>query len=202
MKVPQAALAPDSDGTAPSTEAEAAKPLQTPASKVPADFFDTPSSLPASNIDTADTNAPAADESQHTTAGGGGDGKLPEGFFDDPKRDAKVRGVKPEEAMEREWEAFQRLMETENEQSELIVAEQDHLIQLERDFTETHQQSGFFNRAEDLRNRQEALVAPQGPAAEGAEATGGGGRVETGEPSDDDTHPEFELELDWRAQAH
>ena len=202
LKLSQAAQPSDPDVPAPLAESEVAKPTpasvqlnSAPTSNIPADFFDAPSSLSPSKPDTAASDTPATGP-ELATDGRGGDGKLPEGFFDDPKRDARVRGVRPEEAMEKEWEVFQRLMETENEQSEQIVAQQDQLVQLERDFTETHQQSGYFNRAEQLRQRQETLAPSD---IHTAESTGG---AEMGAPSDDESHSEFELELDWRAQAY
>ena len=201
MKISQETQPLVSDKTVPQTELEA-NPLTTAASvqpnsqttsNIPADLF----GAAASELDTAPRDTPANEQSsEQAEEVKGGDGKLPEGFFDDPKRDAKVRGVKPEEAMEKEWEIFQRLMETETEQSELIVAQQDQLVQLERDLAETHQQSDFFNRAEELRKRQEELAPSQTDAAPEES------RLEMRELSDDESHSEFELELDWRAQAY
>ena len=103
--------------------------------------------------------------------------------------------------MEKEWESFQRVLETENEQSEQIVAQQDQEVQLERDFSETHQQSGYYSRAEELRVLQEGLSVPltdtrgQGYKREEGE----GGR----EPSQDsDSGSDLYLDFDWRSQTN
>lgn len=133
-----------------------------------------------------------------------GEGKmsevLPEGFFDDPKRDAKMRGVNPEETMEKEWESFQKLIENENEQSELIVAQQDQIDQLERDFSETHQQNGFYTRAEELRKQQETIFNSERKVAVTLPARGGLSRVEVS--NNEDSNSDSEPELDWRAQTY
>ncbi len=40
---------------------------------------------------------------------------LPEGFFDDPKLDAKARKVEYKDPMAEEWEKFQKSIQKEND---------------------------------------------------------------------------------------
>ena len=176
---------------------------------LPSDFFDTSSPPLAHSTDTP-TDKPVEEEYNSTrntesvSEDNKGEGKLsevlPEGFFDDPKRDAKVRGVKPEEAMEKEWESFQKLIENDNEQSEFIVAQQDQIDQLERDFSETHQQNGFYTRAEELRKQQENIISSEMEVTVTLPARGNRSDVELSdnEGSNSDSEPE----LDWRAQTY
>ena len=163
---------------------------------VPSDLFDT-SSLPPSHSTEAPSDVPTEEVS---TAEAGTKDKmseaLPEGFFDDPRKDAKVRGVKPEEAMEKEWESFQKLIENDNEQSEMIVTQQDQLDQLERDFSETHQQNYLYTRAEELRKQQETINSEKRVTV--SFPTQSGVRLSNNEGSNSDS----ETELDWRAQTY
>ncbi|KAI6660823.1 Zinc finger protein [Oopsacas minuta] len=173
---------------------------------LPSDFFDTsaPSCSGTSTSDTAVENEDATvstnDAVNEVKRGYGTSSEvLPEGFFDDPKRDAKARGVRPEEAMEKEWESFQKLIETDNEQSELIVAQQDQMVQLERDYSETHQQSCYYNRAEELRKKQDTIVSSERGITESSKHYG---NEEIIKSNDEDSDSDLELDLDWRAQKY
>ena len=46
---------------------------------------------------------------------GKGKGALPEGFFDDPKLDAKARKVEYKDPMTEEWEKFQKTIQKEDD---------------------------------------------------------------------------------------
>ena len=48
-------------------------------------------------------------------AGCSGKGALPEGFFDDPKQDAKARKVEYKDPMTEEWEKFQKTIQKEDD---------------------------------------------------------------------------------------
>ena len=48
---------------------------------------------------------------------------LPEGFFDDPVMDAKVRNVEYKDPIEEEWEKFQKEIKEETAQSAQIIAD-------------------------------------------------------------------------------
>ncbi|KAM6453432.1 zinc finger protein 830 [Liasis olivaceus] len=83
---------------------------------------------------------------------------LPEGFFDDPEVDAKVRKVDtPKDQMDKEWEEFQKAMRQINTISEAIVAEEDEEGRLDRQIGEIDEQIECFRRVEQLRDRQEIM---------------------------------------------
>ncbi|KAM5273342.1 zinc finger protein 830 [Ctenodactylus gundi] len=81
---------------------------------------------------------------------------LPEGFFDDPEVDAKVRKVDaPKDQMDKEWDEFQKAMRQVNTISEAIVAEEDEEGRLDRQIGEIDEQIEYYRRVEKLRNRQD-----------------------------------------------
>ncbi|KAL0966199.1 hypothetical protein UPYG_G00292210 [Umbra pygmaea] len=83
---------------------------------------------------------------------------LPEGFFDDPVRDAKVRNVDaPKDQMDKEWEEFQKEMRQVNTKSEAIVAEDDEDGRLERQIDEIDEQIECYRRVEVLRDKQDVV---------------------------------------------
>ncbi|XP_048222130.1 zinc finger protein 830 [Perognathus longimembris pacificus] len=83
---------------------------------------------------------------------------LPEGFFDDPEVDAKVRKVDaPKDQMDKEWDEFQKAMRQVNTISEAIVAEEDEEGRLDRQIGEIDEQIECYRRVENLRNRQDEI---------------------------------------------
>lgn len=83
---------------------------------------------------------------------------LPEGFFDDPEIDAKVRKVDaPKDQMDKEWDEFQKAMRQVNTISEAIVAEEDEEGRLDRQIGEIDEQIECYRRVENLRNRQDEI---------------------------------------------
>ncbi|XP_062813984.1 zinc finger protein 830 [Anolis carolinensis] len=83
---------------------------------------------------------------------------LPEGFFDDPEVDAKVRKVDaPKDQMDKEWDEFQKAIRQVNTISEAIVAEEDEEGRLDRQIGEIDEQIECFRRVEQLRDRQEIM---------------------------------------------
>uniref|UniRef100_A0A803XY85 Zinc finger protein 830 n=1 Tax=Meleagris gallopavo TaxID=9103 RepID=A0A803XY85_MELGA len=83
---------------------------------------------------------------------------LPEGFFDDPEVDAKVRKVDaPKDQMDKEWDEFQKAMRQVNTISEAIVAEDDEEGRLDRQIGEIDEQIECYRRVELLRNRQDLM---------------------------------------------
>ncbi|XP_005402906.1 PREDICTED: zinc finger protein 830 [Chinchilla lanigera] len=83
---------------------------------------------------------------------------LPEGFFDDPEVDAKVRKVDaPKDQMDKEWDEFQKAMRQVSTISEAIVAEEDEEGRLDRQIGEIDEQIECYRRVEKLRNRQDEI---------------------------------------------
>ncbi|KAL3873320.1 hypothetical protein ACJMK2_036452 [Sinanodonta woodiana] len=147
-------------------------------SALPADFFDSgvkPS--PSSSVD------PESNIKKSTMAE-----SLPEGFFDDPVMDAKVRKVEYINKQEEEWELFQRAMKEEAHVSEQIVEEEDEQVNINRNIDEIDDQMQRWREVDDLHNKREKIIQKT-PATEQNE-------------SEDAELNEAELEefLDWRSK--
>ncbi|XP_066537764.1 zinc finger protein 830 [Hoplias malabaricus] len=113
---------------------------------LPADFFES-AKIPSESVDEQKEENEEKPEPQ-----------LPEGFFDDPVKDARVRNVDtPREQMDREWEEFQKEMRFVNSASDAIVAEDDEEGRIERQIDEIDEQIECFRRVELLRAKQEAV---------------------------------------------
>lgn len=124
---------------------------------LPADFFDTktpsaPKVSHSGSILKAEFQEKPVERKENTAEA------LPEGFFDDPEVDAKVRKVDaPKDQMDKEWEEFQKEMRQVNTVSEAIVAEEDEEGRIDRQIEEIDDQMECYRRIELLRNRQEML---------------------------------------------
>ncbi|NWI47696.1 ZN830 protein, partial [Picathartes gymnocephalus] len=124
---------------------------------LPADFFDT--KIPAApvvshsgSIQKAEIQEKVVERKENTAEA------LPEGFFDDPEVDAKVRKVDaPKDQMDKEWDEFQKAMRQVNTISEAIVAEDDEEGRLDRQIGEIDEQIECYRRVELLRNRQDEM---------------------------------------------
>ncbi|NWH91603.1 ZN830 protein, partial [Aegithalos caudatus] len=127
------------------------------ANSLPADFFDTktpaaPVVSHSGSIQKADIQEKVVERKENTAEA------LPEGFFDDPEVDAKVRKVDaPKDQMDKEWDEFQKAMRQVNTISEAIVAEDDEEGRLDRQIGEIDEQIECYRRVELLRNRQDEV---------------------------------------------
>ncbi|KAJ7410716.1 zinc finger protein 830 [Pitangus sulphuratus] len=127
------------------------------ANSLPADFFDskTPAAPVVSHsgsIQKAEVQEKVVERKENTAEA------LPEGFFDDPEVDAKVRKVDaPKDQMDKEWDEFQKAMRQVNTISEAIVAEDDEEGRLDRQIGEIDEQIECYRRVELLRNRQDEM---------------------------------------------
>ncbi|XP_010162818.1 zinc finger protein 830, partial [Antrostomus carolinensis] len=127
------------------------------ANSLPADFFDSkitaaPIVSHSGSIQKAEIQEKVVERKENTAEA------LPEGFFDDPEVDAKVRKVDaPKDQMDKEWDEFQKAMRQVNTVSEAIVAEEDEEGRLERQIGEIDEQIECYRRVELLRNRQDLM---------------------------------------------
>ncbi|XP_077021303.1 zinc finger protein 830 [Tamandua tetradactyla] len=126
-------------------------------SVLPSDFFDTnPPKAPliphSGSIEKAEIHEKVVERKENTAEA------LPEGFFDDPEIDARVRKVDaPKDQMDKEWDEFQKAMRQVNTISEAIVAEEDEEGRLDRQIGEIDEQIECYRRVEKLRNRQDEI---------------------------------------------
>lgn len=124
---------------------------------LPADFFDssipsTPAISHSGSILKAEVQEKSTEKKENTAEA------LPEGFFDDPVKDALVRNVDaPKDQLDKEWEEFQKEMRLVNTKSEAIVAEDDEEGRIERQIDEIDEQIQCYRRVELLRDRRDAV---------------------------------------------
>ncbi|KAL0271758.1 UNVERIFIED_CONTAM: hypothetical protein PYX00_008754 [Menopon gallinae] len=114
---------------------------------------------------------------------------LPEGFFDDPKLDAKVRNVEYKDPVEEEWEQFQREIREETSKAQQIIADDQEEATAERQIEEIDEQIRNWNRVVSLeRKKQEVIGTPVTPIQSIKQEDS------SGEEND------FEEFVDWRAK--
>ncbi|KAH0627096.1 hypothetical protein JD844_002495 [Phrynosoma platyrhinos] len=124
---------------------------------------------------------------------------LPEGFFDDPEVDAKVRKVDaPKDQMDKEWDEFQKAIRQVNTISEAIVAEEDEEGRLDRQIGEIDEQIECFRRVEQLRDRQEIM---KDKLKEVMRLRAAQAKEEDDIGSDDEGELQDLLSQDWRAKG-
>ncbi|XP_061074082.1 zinc finger protein 830 isoform X2 [Conger conger] len=121
---------------------------------------------------------------------------LPEGFFDDPVTDAKVRKVDaPKDQMDKEWDEFQKELRQVNSASEAIVAVDDEEGRLERQIDEIDEQIECYRRVEVLREKRDVVKDLLQKRTEDSEQ-------QEGESSEDDEDELLQLlSRDWRAKG-
>ncbi|XP_010750155.3 zinc finger protein 830 [Larimichthys crocea] len=179
-------------------EQGAANPQKPEAAGLPSDFFDssipsTPAISHSGSILKAEVQEKITEKKDNTAEA------LPEGFFDDPVRDAKVRNVDaPKDQMDKEWEEFQKEIRQVNTKSEAIVAEDDEEGRLERQIDEIDEQIECYRRVEVLRDKRDVVKSKPLPRKDE--------HMETGDSDDEEEEEENEEELlgllsrDWRAK--
>ncbi|XP_012147606.2 zinc finger protein 830 [Megachile rotundata] len=113
---------------------------------------------------------------------------LPEGFFDDPILDAKVRNVEYKNPIEEEWEKFQKEIKEETAQSAQIIAEDQEEATTERQLDEIEEQIRHWSRVMDLVKRKEQVQATDRK------------QNNTDEDNSSGDEAEFDEFLDWRAK--
>ncbi|XP_034038881.1 zinc finger protein 830 [Thalassophryne amazonica] len=160
---------------------------------LPADFFD--SSVPSASRSVLQADAPEkSPEKKANTAEA-----LPEGFFDDPVRDAKVRNVDaPKDQLDKEWEEFQKEIRQVNTKSDAIVAEEDEEGRLERQIDEIDEQIECYKRVELLRDKRDLVKRKDRKEQEEPMETDAEG-VE--EQEEDEEELLSLLSRDWRAKG-
>lgn len=164
---------------------------------LPADFFDssipsTPAISHSGSILKADVQEKSAEKKENTAEA------LPEGFFDDPVKDAQVRNVDaPKDQLDKEWEEFQKEMRLVNTKSEAIVAEDDEEGRIERQIDEIDEQIECYRRVELLRDRRDAVKSRPLPRKDD--------QVKKDAKNEEEEEDEEELlgllSQDWRAKG-
>ncbi|XP_043271710.1 zinc finger protein 830 [Venturia canescens] len=113
---------------------------------------------------------------------------LPEGFFDDPKMDAKVRNVDYKDPIEEEWDKFQKEIKEEAAQSAQIIADDQEEATTVRQLDEIEEQMRNWNRVMDfVKLKDQVRTSERKMDCIGNEESS----------DDDENYDEF---LDWRAK--
>uniref|UniRef100_A0A182VPP3 Zinc finger protein 830 n=1 Tax=Anopheles minimus TaxID=112268 RepID=A0A182VPP3_9DIPT len=193
-------------------------------SEVPDDFFDSAATNTASTVhssirkDLVNFKLPEKHREQHVEsmdlvegdAGGStippDEEKLPEGFFDDPKMDAKARNQEYKDPNDEEWEKFQKEIKEATNVSMAIISEEQEESTAERQIAEIDEQIRNWSRVLDLERKKEQVKTMKGAIlpAGGANLFSNTGqtmqKAEDDDRDDEDDDEEFDEFLDWRAK--
>ncbi|XP_062563835.1 zinc finger protein 830 [Armigeres subalbatus] len=174
---------------------------------LPSDFFDSGTKinrdlvnirLPISRASAAGQEDQIETESQELPE----EEKLPEGFFDDPKADAKARNIEYKDPNDEEWERFQKEIKEATTESLAIINEEQEESTAERQISEIDEQIRNWSRVLSLEKKKEQVRQRTLTALEvGQRAV----RIkkEEAEESDGDGEAddaEFDEFPDWRAK--
>ncbi|XP_055849586.1 zinc finger protein 830 [Episyrphus balteatus] len=157
---------------------------------IPSDFFDNGKTNPTVSIlakgsiesSTTKTEVEVKDE------------VLPEGFFDDPIKDAKIRNLEYKDPQDEEWDRFQReIKEAATLSNEIIAGEQEEAT-VERQIKEIDEQIERWSKVLDLEKKKEYVSSKlkERPVAMVVDSS-----EEESEADDDENFDEFP---DWRAK--
>ncbi|KAK6999899.1 zinc finger protein 830 [Biomphalaria glabrata] len=113
---------------------------------------------------------------------------LPEGFFDDPKLDAKVRNVEYKDKDEEQWDLFQKAIKEEAQVSEVIMEEEDEQVNIDRNIDEIDDQIHRWQEVENLHVKKETIAKSCKPD---------GSKDNVDDEVDDE---ELDSLLNWRAK--
>lgn len=132
---------------------------QTPTNSIPADFFDSKPSIQTSSYfeatlqktsirkDLVNFNRDERNVEQNpTNVKIESDEVLPEGFFDDPVKDAKARNLEYKDPVEEEWERFQKEIKAASSLSNAIIADDQEEATTERQIDEIDEQIRNWSR--------------------------------------------------------
>ncbi|EEZ98228.2 zinc finger protein 830 [Tribolium castaneum] len=114
---------------------------------------------------------------------------IPEGFFDDPKLDAKARNQEYKDPVEEEWEKFQKEIREADSKSAAIIAEDQEEATNERQIDEIEEQMKKLSRVLDLEKKKETIITHTS-----------GDKVDQEDDSNEDDNEDFDEYLDWRCK--
>lgn len=113
----------------------------------------------------------------------------PEGFFDDPKLDAKARNQEYKDPVEEEWEKFLKEIKDADSKSAAIIAEDQEEATTERQIDEIDEQMKKLNKVLDLEKKKEEIVTVLNDV-----------KNENNMDDEVDDDIDFDEFLDWRAK--
>ncbi|XP_018330118.1 zinc finger protein 830 [Agrilus planipennis] len=124
--------------------------------QLPSDFYENSAesskSVSNENDRSVKTEADSTKDIEHV------DVTLPEGFFDDPKQDAKARNVEYKDPVEEEWERFQREIREADMESAAIIADDQDEATTERQIDEIEEQMRNWSRVLTLEKKKTEVI--------------------------------------------
>lgn len=125
------------------------------------DFFDGKSSIVKSDLININRKTKEQKEEEQASAAAAAAAaeadELPEGFFDDPKQDAKAHNREFKDPAEEEWEKFQKeIKEAQAQATEMINEEQEEATN-ERQIEEIDEQLRIWSKVVEIEKKTEAL---------------------------------------------
>ncbi|KAF2896661.1 hypothetical protein ILUMI_09510 [Ignelater luminosus] len=114
---------------------------------------------------------------------------IPEGFFDDPKQDAKARNIDYKDPIEEEWEKFQKAIRDADNESAAIIAEDQEEATNERQIDEIDEQMKNWSRVLTLERKKTEVISTV--------------NKETANPQNEqnsEDEDDFDEYLDWRSK--
>jgi len=142
---------------------------------------DSPATSNGNDVTTATTDESAPDKDG---------GTIPEGFFDDPKLDAKARNVQYVDHNEEEWEKFQKEIGDEVATAQEILVEDRNEATADRQLEDIDEQIEAWKRVAQLEEKKEAIVKTRGVTEKVTE-----------EESDSGSDVELDDLTDWRKKS-
>lgn len=115
-----------------SSETETPQTFKKP--QIPDDFFDSKGKVPSKDQNGKAVDAMAAEE------------PIPEGFFDDPMKDAKARHIEYKDPVEAEWDKFKKEIKEAEVESLTIIHEEQEESTAERQIDEIDAQIKNWSR--------------------------------------------------------
>lgn len=176
-------------GKIPEKKAKESSGISPKKNEIPSDFFESSVKSSKPNEKTAEEVEPSIKDSEEK-----GDNPLPEGFFDDPKKDAKVRNFEYKDPQEEEWLKFQKEIKEETSVSLEIIAGEVEMSTNDRQIHDIDEQIYHWQRVVNMEQKKE-LISKNIKEKQSK-------NVEENENEEDDESEseDFDEFLDWRAK--
>ncbi|XP_053698226.1 zinc finger protein 830 [Sabethes cyaneus] len=126
--------------------------------------------------------------------------KLPEGFFDDPKADAKARNIEYKNPNDEEWERFQKEIKEATTESMAIISEEQEESTVERQIGEIDEQIRNWSRVLSLEKKKEQVRNQTASALEAGEKMVQVKKEKQQDSDDEVDDTDFDEFPDWRAK--
>lgn len=178
------------------TDATLAESIADPS--LPQDFFDSGVRAPAVSNNQTKEQISASGKAEESEAG-----TLPQGFFDDPKLDAKSRkGPHARDPMDEQMEVFMREIAQESLVSEVILEEEIEQLQKEKDIDEVDEQINQWERVDRYQKKIEEIHKKRKAERAAAALNANQKDNEDSEDDDDDDDPESLNDMNfWRSKG-